>query len=192
MIQFLIPVVGGGVLYKGGEYIYNNFINNKNVIFVGESMAGKTTIFKIVTKKFKDIKDKHEVTNILEEGKYKNLHFKDHGGSKAQRDARNELFDSLRDGDYVVYVFNSSKYNEEEKIQYGMNFWEKCIDEEKNNGKKINYIIIGTRADENKEYITNDIKQNISNAKVEIFELLGDQSDDHYKKIHKELVGLFE
>lgn len=38
----------------------------------------------------------------------------------------------------------------------------------------------------------NDIKQNISNAKVEIFELLGDQSDDHYKKIHKELMGLFE
>ncbi|WP_158336811.1 hypothetical protein [Campylobacter subantarcticus] len=45
MIQIIAVVVGGGgALYKGGEYIYNNFINNKNVIFVGEPMAGKTTI----------------------------------------------------------------------------------------------------------------------------------------------------
>ncbi|EAJ1260876.1 hypothetical protein [Campylobacter subantarcticus] len=92
----------------------------------------------------------------------------------------------------MVYVFNSSEYNNKEKIKLGMNFWKKCIDEEKNKGKKVNYIIIGTRAGETKKDITNDIKQNISNAKVEIFELLGDQSDDHYKKIHKELVELFE
>ncbi|TDJ81822.1 GTPase domain-containing protein [Campylobacter volucris] len=192
MIQIIAVAVAGGVLYKGGKYIYNNFINNKNIIFVGEPMAGKTTIFKIVTKKFKDIKDKHEVTNVLEEGKYENLHFKDYGGSKAQRDTRNELFDNLSDGDYVVYVFNSSEYNKEEKIKFGINFWKKCIDEEKNKGKKINYIIIGTRADETKKDIINDIKQNISNAKVEIFELLGDKTDTYYKKIRKELVGLFE
>ncbi|AJD00932.1 GTPase domain-containing protein [Campylobacter lari] len=192
MIQIVAVGVAGVALYKGGKYIYNNFINNKNVILVGESMAGKTTIFNILTKNFDSVKDEHNPTNTLNEKNYENFHFKDHGGSEAQIDARNELFDSLSDGDYVVYVFNSSEYNKKEKIQYGMKFWKNCIDEEKNKGKKINYIIIGTRAGETKKDIMNDIKQNISNAKVEIFELLGDQSNNHYKKIHKELMGLFE
>lgn len=115
------------------------------------------------------------------------------GGSKAQIIDRNKSFTNLNNGDYVVYVFDSSKYNKDKNIKFGMDFWKKrIVDEEKNNGKKINYIIIGARAGETKKDIMNDIKQNISNAKVEIFELLGDQSDKHYEKIHKELVRLFE
>ncbi|WP_257933262.1 GTPase domain-containing protein [Campylobacter lari] len=203
MVWFLAPVaVAAGIgaytaykSYKNDNDIdddISNFAKDKNVMFAGEPMAGKTTIFKIITKKIDKI-DEHIATNTGKKEKYENLHFIDHGGSKAQIIDRNKSFTNLNNGDYVVYVFDSSKYNKDKNIKFGMDFWKKrIVDEEKNNGKKINYIIIGTRAGKTKKDIMNDIKQNISNAKVEIFELLGDQSDDHYKKIHKELMGLFE
>lgn len=165
------------------------YCNRYKIALVGEMAVGKTTLFNILLEKYDEYKEvEHKSTpNHKKDSNWTEFIVYDTSAGRGTQEEKENIIDSFKDNDMVIYVANGSELDEDLVMK---------VKKYKENYKNIkNFKLIITHKNKIKEHIKirNELSSQGIGVDLEFFELRdGIDSKKKFLNLRKEIMNFLE
>lgn len=196
MFQFLglapaaiVKIVAGSIGTSVCVDLLCKYCNRCKIALVGEMAVGKTTLFNILLEKYDEYKEvEHKSTpNHKKDSNWTEFIVYDTSAGRGTQEEKENIIDSFKDNDMVIYVANGSELDEDLVMK---------VKKYKENYKNIkNFKLIITHKNKIKEHtkIRNELSSQGIGVDLEFFELRdGIDSKENFLNLRKEIMNFLE